>query len=813
MRIQFTLFILLCQVLAYSQVKGTITDTSGEPLAYANIYVNETSTGTTSNMEGQFELLLEDGSYEIIFQYVGYKQAVQQVELKGSPITIDVVLQPESLLLNEVVVQADAEDPAYAIIRKAIKKRSYYKDLIKAYTCNTYVKGNQKVLDAPEKFMGQEIGDMGGNLDTNRQGIVYLSESQSKLYYQYPNDKKEVMVSSKVSGNDNGFSFNRASLMDFSFYENTIDLGRPIISPIANAALSYYKYKLIGTVYDEQGRLINKIKVIPKRNTDPVFMGMIYIVEESWNIYSTDLSITGASIQQPILDTLSLRQTHVPLEDDKWVLLSQVIDFNAGIFAFKIAGTFTGIFSNYDLNPTFEKGFFTNEVFSVSQEANDKDSVYWESIRPVPLTVEETTDYVVKDSLQVVWESKPYLDSIDRVSNKFNFFNLLTGYSYSQSYKKQYLAIESPVSALQYNTIQGLAFNLDVEYRKELDDDNLKWFEIKPVLQYGLSDEQLRGQLGFRYNFNKTNYAQLGITGGRMLTQYDANPAISPFLNTAYTLLAGENYLKAYDKTFANIRYRQELVNGIRLRTSLEYAQRSNVVNTTSYTWAKNDNFTDNIPLYEPSKNLTFDLELRFRIHQKYSSYPNRKFIQGSKYPDLYLNYRRGRGKIDESGFNTGFDFISFRIHESYLSTGRSGYFMFNIEGGMFLFTENLTFPDFQHFHGNQTLFANPSNYYNTFKRLPYYEFSTLDKYMQVHFEQHFSGFLLDKVPLIRKLGWQTVVGASMLYTPLRKDYVELSLGIDNIGFKAFRFFRFDVVAPFRNGNFTDLGFVIGLKI
>ena len=70
------------------------------------------------------------------------------------------------------------------------------------------------------RFLDKNLGDLGGTLDSNRQGIVYLSESEAKLYYQKPDQKKEEMISSKVSGNDNGFSFNRASLMDFDFYEN-----------------------------------------------------------------------------------------------------------------------------------------------------------------------------------------------------------------------------------------------------------------------------------------------------------------------------------------------------------------------------------------------------------------------------------------------------------------------------------------------------------------------------------------------------------------------------------------------------------------
>ena len=185
-------------------------------------------------------------------------------------------MMPQSAVLSEVVISADREDPAYAIIRKAIEKRPYYKDLIQSYECDVYVKGNQKILEAPEKILGVEVGDMEGMLDSSRQGIVYLSESVSKLYVD-EGESKEVITSSKVSGDDQGYSFNSARELEFSFYENTFELQRQMVSPIANNALTYYKYRLEGVFQDEAGRLVNQITVIPKRDSDPAFYGTIYI--------------------------------------------------------------------------------------------------------------------------------------------------------------------------------------------------------------------------------------------------------------------------------------------------------------------------------------------------------------------------------------------------------------------------------------------------------------------------------------------------------------------------------------------------------
>ena len=104
------------------------------------------------------------------------------------------------------------------------------------------------------------------------------------------------MISSKVSGSNQAFSFNRASDVKVNFYENmeTWDglSNRPFISPIADNALFYYNYKLVGTTVNENGETINKIQVTPRREYDPTFEGYIYIIEDSWRLYSVDLYMT-----------------------------------------------------------------------------------------------------------------------------------------------------------------------------------------------------------------------------------------------------------------------------------------------------------------------------------------------------------------------------------------------------------------------------------------------------------------------------------------------------------------------------------------
>ena len=133
--------------------------------------------------------------------------------------------------------------------------------------------------------------------------IWILQEAESYIFlkpYQLLNIKKkpklfkEQIIASKVAGENNGISFNQAEEVKFDFYENSFNIDdAEMISPIANNAFSYYEYKLVGTIYNKNGRLINKIQLIPKRKNDRVFSGHIYIVENDWAIYGVDVLVSG----------------------------------------------------------------------------------------------------------------------------------------------------------------------------------------------------------------------------------------------------------------------------------------------------------------------------------------------------------------------------------------------------------------------------------------------------------------------------------------------------------------------------------------
>ena len=194
------LTLLLCSMVSFAQIRGSISDDKGNPMAFVNIYVQNTYIGTTSNEQGKFELNVKTpGTYIILFQYLGYKTEKKIVEAQSFPQTVDVVLLEEEIKLNEVVIDPNV-NPANEIIRNAIKNRIVNSEKTAKYKADFYSRGIFRVKNLPKSILGQKLDFFDDVIDSTRSGILYLSETVSKITFQKPDKLKEVIVASKISG-------------------------------------------------------------------------------------------------------------------------------------------------------------------------------------------------------------------------------------------------------------------------------------------------------------------------------------------------------------------------------------------------------------------------------------------------------------------------------------------------------------------------------------------------------------------------------------------------------------------------------------
>lgn len=815
----FLIAFLLFSVFSNSQIKGLVTDENNNPLPLVTVLVDNTYNGTTTNEKGFYELnVKQKGKYTIIFQYLGFKTKRVTVNLDNFPHDLNVKLAEERYTLNEVVV-SNQEDPAKQIIRNAIASKKENSARTAKYKADFYSRGLMRIKDAPKKILGQDLGDFDGALDSTRTGILYLSETVSKLSFQKPDKMKETIVASKVAGKNNGFSFNNAASVEFDFYENYLPFQVNIISPISDNAFSYYKFKIDGSFYTEDKQQVNKIKVIPRRDTEPVVEGYIYIVEDSWAIYAVDVNIKGYRMQTPALDNLILKQSFSYNQKDKiWTKNTQSLDFVAGLLGINLSGRFTYVYSNFEFEPAFDKKTFTREVLTFEKDSNKKDNDFWNTIRPVPLTNEESTDYVRKDSIQTLRQSKKYLDSIDRKSNKFSLFDIVSGYSYKNSFKDWSLNYSGFLTSIRFNTVQGYALSTGLNYLKTNKDDRT-YTSAGLVFNYGFEENKLRIKGEFSKKFNNVNDALLSFSGGRDIVQFNPNNPISNIVNSVSTLFFKNNFMKLYDKSFVNVGYSQEVLNGFSVFTNLEYSERKPLFNNTDFTIVKKDKvYTSNNPLFpydyeNPiiTKHNLVKARITGKINfaQEYWSRPDGKFnLSNDKYPTVYLTYEKGFAG-NKSQYN--FDYLASRVSHDFL-LGNKGNLGINLTAGKFFNAENISFVDYKHFNGNQTHIGQSDRYLSVFNMMPYYRYSTNDSFFEAHAEYDDKGFVANKIPLINLLKVNMILGYHNLSLPGINPYQEFSIGLDNLGFGKFKLFRIDYVRSYQSTIQKD-GIVFGLKI
>jgi CarboxypepD_reg-like domain len=112
-------------------IRGRVTDGETQlPLKGASVYINNTTQGSTTNDNGDFELgPFQPGRYEVVASYVGYDALLYSAEIKTSGIRITFKIEKKEEVLREVLV-----------LSSELRKR--YLDVFKKYVIGVSVAAN-----------------------------------------------------------------------------------------------------------------------------------------------------------------------------------------------------------------------------------------------------------------------------------------------------------------------------------------------------------------------------------------------------------------------------------------------------------------------------------------------------------------------------------------------------------------------------------------------------------------------------------------------------------------------------------------------
>ena len=849
-------------------IRGTIKGDDGNFLAFATIYVKQLGTGAATDLDGKYEINLNPGSYDIIYQYLGFESQARTIQVGNDFTKIDITLKTQVVVLQNVVIRAGKEDPAYTIMRKAIAKAKYHVQQIDEYTAKVYVKGKGKLTDYP--WLAKKALEKEG-ISKDR---LFISESVSEIKYTRPNKFEEKVIAVYSSGKDNDTSPN--GYVFGSFYQPEI---AETISPLSPKSFSYYRFEYLGSFKDRNYE-VSKIKVTPRSKGDNVFEGVIYIVEDWWAIHSLDLNAIKLGIN------FKVKQIYNPIEDKAWLPISQQFLVNGKVFGFEFEYSYLATVKDYKikLNPDLiveeikivdekldkeqaqevkskfskkgqqlqerlaegkevtnkelkqlvkeyekqemkeekEPDVLSDTKYSVDSMAYKKDSTFWSDIRPAALSKEEIRGYKVNDSISEIERKKQEGDTL-RGNNKknkkgFQVWDVLIGDSYKMG-KTSDFRIHTPYGG--FNTVEGFNIIYRTSFYKRwvlkdsLDESKTRTrrLEVSPIARYAFSREKLTGMLRVDY---RTKSSRLTVEAGRYVQQYNSDDPIHHFVNTFTTLFLGDNLMKIYERDFVDLNFRHRFNDKFTIRTNWSWANRRELTNNTNFTFFKQnkEDYTANAPVNEEITNTNFvenkafigSVGIEARPWQKYRIRNGRKFRVDNSSPLFTLDYRKGFDNLLSS--EVKFDQVEVGIKQQ-IKVGIRGTLDVALSGGTFFNVGNMYFMDYKHFLGNRTPFVT-TDPVGSFRLLDYYKYSTNNEYFIANAHYHFRKFLFTRIPKVRLIGVTENVFVNYLATPTSGNYTELGYGLDGI----LRVFRLEGAMSFQNGDLSNFhyGFRIGIS-
>ncbi|MEM0994962.1 MAG: DUF5686 and carboxypeptidase regulatory-like domain-containing protein, partial [Bacteroidota bacterium] len=774
------LFNFLLLTASYATVlKGTVSDQTGEVLPYASIFVEETGAGTTTNAEGNYAIELASGTYNIRFQYLGYQSETRSIRVTNEPVqTLNIVLSPQILELKSLEISDDREDPAYTIMRKAIAKASYHREQIESYSAKVYTKGTGSV-STPE-FLDKMIEKQG--IDS----VAFISESVSEIAYQRPNTFKEKVISIRQQGETQGVSLSPSPYLQASFYQSRFGNA---VSPLSPRAMSYYRFEFLGS-YLDSGIEVNKIKVSPKNPGEGVFEGTISIVEDTWGIYSLDLTTYTLGI------ILNIKQFYQLIDDKAWLPTVQQFQFDTKALGFGLRYNYYATSSDYiiALNPDLavdfdlvdetiapetvqtqtdkkaikegdlattlaseeplkmkdlrkamksyqkqarkeqeEKRLNSVQEMIIDSSAYNRDTAFWETVRTIPLTEYEQKSYRIADSIAVAEKAAAEAEAAaSKGKDKFKLFDLVAGSSYRLGEKTQ-IIYESPITKLNINTVEGYHIGTDLSLKYQINER--KALQIGYVPRYSFAQNQYRSMGYLNLDIGKPDRTGiLRVEGGKFIAQLNDNNPINPLVNAFHTLLFQENFMKILERSYASVHYDQQILDRLYVDVRASYMRRNPLQNNDNVRpWVGNrSDFNTNTPFNAAIGAATFDthelwridLGMAWRPWQRYNINNGEK-VFFNRGPAFFVHYSK-------AGMDADYDFLEGGIKYN-LNRWDGSQFDLKLSVGRFLNKTQVFFPDFKHFSDNQALFITNPDPVESFRLLPYYEFSTPNGFLEAH--------------------------------------------------------------------------------
>jgi hypothetical protein len=814
-----------------------------EPVDFAQFVVPELKKGVNTQQEGRFKIELPPGTWGIEVRSLNLQKLTDTLEVDGPRAGLTFRVKPEAYAIDETVIRY--RNPAKRIMRLAIEHReenkvghmdSYsfesYNKLTISFDNITQDKLDNLILRPAKSFIEEHANDSalldtasinkhdidtleGEGPDKRYRFTAFMSETISDVYFQTPDQRKEVIKASRISGfKSTEMNLLSDRLTHVELYTNTVDiLGRQFISPLAKGAFLNYEFKKIGQrVNGVDSTFV--IKVIPKNDFSPTFQGRLWIENGDWAMRRADLSLnTEPNIN--FIENILIKQAFDKIEG-RWlpVMRSIEIDAKNPDRGFGLRGKNVSYRDSYRVNPDFPPQFFEGAVVEHKQEATQRDSSYWQDHRMAGLNQREAmSEELIKDlKTKSIWTVYTTVAQL-----------LTTG---SKKVGDFYLGPYS--NLIGFNQVEGWRTQAGAFTAESF---HPRWF-LAGWGAYGFRDKRWKYKGEVRYKFHMDPLLRLTARRYNSIEQ-------AGYTNYEQT---GSDLLTSLLRNvpLRNMNYYRE--NEIKIDGDIAKGVVGEIYGRTKFFEPAFDFQFDNGDAQSSISNYNIaelGATVRFSFNEDYILKNGERVYFGSNWPEFYVE-----GKFGFEGVLGGdFDYQHVALTMTdVLELGRFGWMNYTFSGGKIFGT--VPFPSLYVYRGSQTYGMQTSGYsyaaltsvlgnknYSTiydpvaFNLMYYFEFIA-DEYVVGGVDYHTEGWLWRKIPLLRQLKWKELFSARLawgrlsaanrsqnifrtadgqrrpLKAPAEQPYVEVGVGIENI----LKVFRIDYVwrLTYRDPSFFD---------
>lgn len=711
---------------------------------------------------------------------------------------------------NDVLVRS-----ADSIMEKVIFFAPFYERIVDSYKAELYIKGRVNIRKK------NHILRFIPSMFRIRKGVKeYMMETYSDLHFTAPNIYDQKIKATVGTASEFWDLDGRLpEYFHINIYSSTL-LYDKLLSPLAPNAKKYYTYR-IDTVMGESHNLRYKIRFMPKSKSFQLVGGYMVVSDNVWSI--REIRFAG---RNEMLRFNNLVQMGDVGEADEFLPVHYDIEATFRFLGNVMDGNYTAVLDYKDIaqrDPSIrlkkkEKSKYDlSESYTLRSDTNayQRDTTYFNEIRPVPLSSHEENlyqDYFLRrDTL--LWKKKP--------KNKNLEFWGQIGDALISRYTVDLAKIGSVRCSplinpflMSYSGKNGFSYRQEFKYNRLFKGDRL--LRVVPRIGYNFKERVFywRVRSDFDYWPRKRAALHLDFGNGNRIYSSEVLDDLKTIPDSLFDF--NQIHLDYFKDLYLNIRHSWEIVNGLTLEVGLSMHRRTEV---------ERSKFVPNYPVMPPTKSAqvsdggssffpNFDPNILNKFRHSYNSFAprvkvswtpgqyyymsgDRKVNLHSKYPTISVDWERGiSGVLNSSG---SYERIEVDLqHQISLGLMRDLYWRFG--WGAFTNQEELYFVDFANLRRSNLPMGWSDDIGGVFQLLDGRWYNSSRKYLRAHITYEAPFLLLRHLMKYTQYVLNERLYLNTLVVPHLKPYIEVGYGIGT------HIFDFGLFAGFANWKYQEIG-------